>query len=78
MPQQLKDYNLRLRLLNIFIGIGVDDMYVIVQSWDNLPKSDKLDPLHERIARMMKHAGVSITITSATDVLAFGIGGTTV
>ena len=26
----------------------------------------------------MKHAGVAITITSVTDLLAFGIGGTTV
>ena len=31
-------------------------------------------PLEERIGLSMKHSGVAITITSVTDILAFGIG----
>ena len=34
--------------------------------------------LQERIGLAMKHAGVAITITSVTDLLAFGIGATSV
>ena len=55
-------------------------MFVIVQAWDNHASSsvDSSIPLHVRVASMLRHAGVSITITSATDVVAFGIGATTV
>ncbi len=35
-------------------------------------------PLHERMGLSMKHAGVAITITTVTDLMAFGIGATTV
>ena len=35
-------------------------------------------PLEERIGLAMKHSGVAITITSVTDLLAFGIGATSV
>ena len=32
----------------------------------------------ERFGKTMEHAGVAITITSFTDIIAFGIGGSTV
>jgi len=32
----------------------------------------------ERIGYALKHAGVSITVTSLTDILAFGVGAVTV
>ena len=35
-------------------------------------------PITERIAKAMRHAGVSITVTSITDMAAFLIGSTTV
>ena len=35
-------------------------------------------PIEERIGLAMKHSGVAITITSVTDLLAFGIGATSV
>lgn len=62
----------------LLLGIGVDDMYVIVQAVDNLSKKDKEAPVHERIGNAMKHAGVSITVTSITDMAAFLIGSTSV
>ena len=55
-------------------------MFVIVQSWENVVEETKdqdLD-LHEKIGRMLGHAGVSITVTSFTDILAFAVGASTV
>ena len=60
----------------LLLGIGIDDMFVIVQCFENL-KDQKLEPL-ERFGHTLKHAGVSITITSITDIAAFAVGGTTV
>ena len=59
-------------------GIGVDDMFVITQCYDQLTHSEKLLPMHQRIGLTLKHAGMSIFVTSITDICAFGIGSTTV
>ena len=57
----------------------MDDMFVIVQCWYNLSEEEKVGKsLHEQIGETMKHAGVAITVTSITDVFAFGIGAVTV
>ena len=48
----------------LLLGIGVDDMYVIVQALNNLSTDEKTLPLHEKIGKAMQHAGVSITVTS--------------
>lgn len=53
-------------------------MLVIMSCWDELPPENQRLPLPERIGIMLKHAGVSITITSFTDVIAFIIGASTV
>ena len=54
-------------------------MFVIVQCWYNLSEEEKVGKsLHEQIGETMKHAGVAITVTSITDVFAFGIGAVTV
>jgi len=61
------------------LGIGIDDMFVIVQCWTNM----KRDPtslgltIADRMGIALKHAGVSVTVTSLTDVFAFGIGAVT-
>ena len=53
-------------------------MFVIVESYKRLtPKQQEL-PVEERIALTLRHAGVSITVTSITDIVAFGIGASTV
>lgn len=53
-------------------------MFVIIACWDDLTKDQKKLPIDERIGLMLKHAGVSITVTSFTDVIAFIIGSSTV
>ena len=62
----------------LLLGIGVDDLYVIVQAIDNLDKNEKSLPYHERVGLAMKHAGISITITTFSDMAAFLIGASTV
>ena len=61
-------------------GIGIDDMFVIMACWYNQAKDKKNAQLSipERIGLTMEHAGVSVTVTSITDILAFGIGAFTV
>ena len=62
----------------LILGLGVDDMFVIVQALENLKPKEKSLPVEQRVALTMKYAGVSITVTSLTDIGAFLIGSTTV
>merc|ERR1719210_63463 len=62
----------------IAIGIGIDDMFVIMECWYNLLEENKGLPLPERIGQTMRHAGISVTVTSITDVMAFGLGAFTI
>ena len=70
------------RLIHSFchclLGIGVDDMFVIVQCYDQLRPSELKLPMSERIGLTMQHAGMSILVTSITDICAFAVGSTTV
>ena len=60
-------------------GIGIDDMFVVIQCFNNLPEEQTLGrSLKDRIALTMQHAGVAITVTSATDMVAFAVGSVTV
>lgn len=62
----------------LLLGIGVDDMFVIVQSFDNLEGAELSKTLARRFGLTMRHAGVAITITTVTDLVAFGLGASTV
>lgn len=62
----------------LLLGIGVDDMFVIASCWKNLAPSQRKLNLEEKVALILSHAGVSITITSVTDLVAFLVGSFTV
>jgi hypothetical protein len=53
-------------------------MFVIVGSWKNLTLIESKLPLVQRMALTLKRAGVSVTVTSITDIVAFAIGASTV
>ena len=86
-----------------FFPTGIDDMFVIIQSWSNLindeekatethspiikngsPKrgntseEEEQQKFEDRFGRCLQHSGVSITVTSLTDFLAFMVGATTI
>ena len=64
----------------LMLGIGIDDMFVIVQCYNNVVKQGHSEGLehHEVMGLTMKKAGVAITVTSVTNILVFSIGATTV
>nr|CAD7571048.1 unnamed protein product [Timema californicum] len=58
----------------LLLGVGIDNTFVIVQCVDNIKQNDKGLNIPDRIALALEKAGVSITITSLTDILAFAVG----
>ncbi|GMT07468.1 hypothetical protein PENTCL1PPCAC_29642, partial [Pristionchus entomophagus] len=56
------------------LTIGIDDTFLILAAWHDSPRHL---PVQERIIRSMRHAAVSISITSLTDTVAFLIGAIT-
>lgn len=65
-------------LFFIIMGLGVDDIFVIMSSFRKIKEEHSDLKLTEKIAKTMEKAGASITITSLTDIIAFLVGGTTV
>uniref|UniRef100_A0A915LAQ6 SSD domain-containing protein n=1 Tax=Romanomermis culicivorax TaxID=13658 RepID=A0A915LAQ6_ROMCU len=55
--------------------IGIDDTFVMLNVWR---QTDSKLPIKSRLSRTFEEAGVSITITSLTDVASFLIGTTSV
>ena len=50
-------YMLPIIILLLLAGIGVDDIFVIVQAWSNLePMIHQTQPIAERIGLTLKHA----------------------
>ncbi|KAG8245135.1 molting cycle, collagen and cuticulin-based cuticle [Homalodisca vitripennis] len=62
----------------LLMGIGVDDMFVIMACRNNLNEIQKKKSLAVQMGLALRHAGVSITVTSFTDIVASTIGGTTI
>ena len=52
-------------------AIGIDDTFLMLAAWHD---TDRHLPYEQRIRQTMRHAAVSISITSLTDALAFMIG----
>ena len=61
------------------LGIGIDDMFVMAQCWANMKKKNLDDGLShpEKLGTTLEHAGVAVTVTTLTDVFAFGVGAVT-
>ena len=61
----------------ILLGIGVDDAFVIVNAFNRERKVARSAETNEdvatRSARSLARAGTSVTVTSATDLVAFAI-----
>lgn len=55
----------------LILGIGVDDAFIMLQSWSHLRK---IPCRKERMAQVFVEIGPSISITSITNMIAFGIG----
>ena len=62
----------------LMLGIGIDDMFVIVQCWNTLTAAQKKESLEKKFGLLMRSAGAAITVTSVTDFIAFGIGASTI
>lgn len=62
----------------LLLGIGVDDMFVVIQSIENLSTDEKSLEIPLRIAKALQQSGMSITVTSVTNMVAFAVGITTV
>lgn len=62
----------------LLMGLGVDDMFVMMACYRKIHETHANLPLPERMGLMLKHAGASITVTSLTDIVAFAVGSITV
>ena len=57
------------------LGIGIDNMFVILRCFENIPEEERdRNGLVKNMALTMARAGVSITVTTLTDVAAFAVG----
>ncbi len=59
----------------LILGIGIDDMFVILQCHDNLEM--KSGDREVDVGETMRRAGVAITVTSITDFVVFCVGAST-
>jgi len=55
----------------LMLGIGIDDTFVLLAAWR---RTSVHDSVPVRLGNCYREAGVSITITSVTDMLSFWIG----
>lgn len=58
----------------LLMGLSVDDIFVIMACLRHVNRMHPGEPVPIRIGHALKHAGVSITITSVTDFAAFMVG----
>uniref|UniRef100_A0A7E4W4C6 SSD domain-containing protein n=1 Tax=Panagrellus redivivus TaxID=6233 RepID=A0A7E4W4C6_PANRE len=55
----------------LVLGVGVDDAFILIQSWT---LHSNIENRAERLAKVLVNVGPSITITSLTNTISFGIG----
>lgn len=61
----------------LIIAIGIDDMFILMSGMAGAPSLLNAS-IEDRMKSMLRTSGISITITSVTDLLAFGVGATSV
>jgi len=61
----------------LLLGIGIDNIFVITQTFNTLEQSSTPATLAVRFGQTMKHAGVAVSVTTFTDVIAFFVGSNT-
>lgn len=61
----------------ILLGIGVDDIFVLVRSVEEVDEQHPNLPLPERFRKALNLGGMSITVTSVTNATAFMVGSLT-
>lgn len=62
----------------LLMGLGIDDMFVMNACWNTVCESDIKKSLPVKVGLALQHAGVSIVITSFTDIVALLIGAITI
>lgn len=62
----------------LLMGLGIDDMFVMKACWEQLTEQELRETLPVKVGLMLKHAGVSIVITSFTDIVALLVGAVTI
>ncbi|XP_068631060.1 patched domain-containing protein 3-like [Battus philenor] len=62
----------------LLMGLGIDDMFVMDACWRMVSNSKSTKSTPTKVGLMLKHAGVSIVITSFTDIVALLIGAITI
>lgn len=69
----------------LILGLGVDDSFVLMETLEDVLKHGTMDdgsvasaaPVASKVKLTLMTAGTSILCTSVTDIVAFGLGGTT-
>eukprot|EP00092_Neocalanus_flemingeri_P006866 GFUD01007412.1.p1 GENE.GFUD01007412.1~~GFUD01007412.1.p1 ORF type:complete len:1065 (+),score=241.14 GFUD01007412.1:250-3444(+) len=61
----------------LLLGIGIDNIFVITQTFNTIESSSTPATLAVRFGQTMKHAGVAVSVTTFTDVIAFFVGANT-
>eukprot|EP00090_Calanus_glacialis_P001448 TRINITY_DN11036_c0_g1_i1.p1 TRINITY_DN11036_c0_g1~~TRINITY_DN11036_c0_g1_i1.p1 ORF type:complete len:930 (-),score=108.05 TRINITY_DN11036_c0_g1_i1:221-3010(-) len=62
----------------LMLGIGIDDMFVLVQCYENLSVEEKKEDIAKRFGKTLSYAGMAVSVTSVTNIVAFALGATTV
>lgn len=62
----------------ILVGVGLDDIFVLITGLDEVrAKHPELADLRSQLVETMRTFGVSISVTSSTNLLAFALGAAT-